>query len=199
MQRARNPVAQLTSSGSGAERVRVSIENEHYGVEWSTRGPGLLPGATYRVRVLDGATELGYADVRLLKTDAEAKALPSGIVGVVFGSTLAIKFRVEVSTVGPPVNATLGAAGGTVRVPLGAGGIFTLEVPAGALDAEVAFTITPRAPIAGKLASIGIAPANVLFAQPARISAQPAHDRRIDVRQAGVRAGKRLLSPASRH
>jgi hypothetical protein len=165
-----NPVARLTGSGSGTQRVRVSIENEHYGVEWSTRGPGLLPGATYRVRVLDGATELGYADVRLLKTDAEAKALPSGIVGVVFGSTLAIKFRVEVSTVGPPVNATLGAAGGTVRVPLGAGGIFTLEVPAGALDAEVAFTITPRAPIAGKLASVGIAPANVLFAQPARIS-----------------------------
>jgi hypothetical protein len=84
-----------TVDGSGSEKVRVDLENEHYIVNWNTMSTGAVAGQTYRVSVKINERVLGYFDVAIVSTGAQAKSVASGVTALVSGQTLPIKFRVE--------------------------------------------------------------------------------------------------------
>jgi alpha-tubulin suppressor-like RCC1 family protein len=90
-------VASFTmNSAAGSETVRVDPGEEHYIVNWHTSRFTLNETRTYRIRVLAGGYELGYADVDLYRSKSEAKKSSSGTnVAFKHGATLPIKFRIE--------------------------------------------------------------------------------------------------------
>jgi hypothetical protein len=82
--------------GTGSERVRLEEDAEQYIVNWHTGRFGLDLEATYRIRVLLDGLILGFADVDLLTTGREQREVDTAdFIGVVNGSTLPIKFRIE--------------------------------------------------------------------------------------------------------
>ena len=82
------------STDWGSERVRVSIEDESYIVNWHT--DGLNSDATYRIRILAGGVELGFADVDVVDSGRELRNVNTNeYIPLVDGRTLPIKFRVE--------------------------------------------------------------------------------------------------------
>jgi alpha-tubulin suppressor-like RCC1 family protein len=88
-------------SGTGSELVRYDATSEHYIVNWHTdrcvTGDCTLdPTKTYRIRVLAGALELGYADVDVVTTGRELRNVQTDeYIGLVNGRTLPVKFRIE--------------------------------------------------------------------------------------------------------
>ncbi|MBC5992273.1 hypothetical protein [Pontibacter cellulosilyticus] len=85
----------FTVDGSGAEKVRIDMENEHYIVNWNTKESGAVAGQTYRVSVKVEEQIMGYFDVAVVSTGAQAKAVAPGVMALVAGQTLPIKFRIE--------------------------------------------------------------------------------------------------------
>ena len=89
-----------TGKGSG-DVVKVDVEGERYHVNWNTgqckSGPCTLnPAKNYRIRVLVAGLEAGFADVDVLAKRSEVRALNTArYVGVVNGTTLPIRFRLE--------------------------------------------------------------------------------------------------------
>jgi len=85
------------NSDRGSETVRVDPAEEHYLVNWHTGRFALDETRTYRIRVLAGGHELGYADVSLHRAqNTAAKKSGSGAnVALKLGATLPIKFRIE--------------------------------------------------------------------------------------------------------
>ncbi|HEX6747653.1 MAG TPA: Ig-like domain-containing protein [Longimicrobium sp.] len=95
-----NVIGQYTmTSGPGAETVHVDIVNEQYFVDWRTDQYSLDPARNYRIKVLAGGTELGHADVDLVRTAKEVKNVNNSYVAVVYGRTLRIRFRIEAGIV----------------------------------------------------------------------------------------------------
>ena len=79
------------SDGPGSETVRVG--DRHYIVNLHTDKVPVTSGCTYRIRVLIGAIELGFADIALFLNQSEAKNLTDDqTVALVDGRTLPIKF-----------------------------------------------------------------------------------------------------------
>lgn len=164
-------IATFTTSGRhGDERVRVNAVDEYYIVNWHTRRFAIDPARTYRVRVLVAGTELGHADVDVVRSGAELKSVDTrAFVGVVLGSTLPIKFWIAEGTVFP-----IGAGGGTVTA---LDGRVTLVVPPGAVSREVGITVqavvdVPQvadfAAVAGSVVDLG--PDGATFAQPVQVT-----------------------------
>jgi hypothetical protein len=86
------------TSGPGAETVRRDVEEELYIVNWATGGMALDPAKTYRISVRLWALTLGFADVDVVAKASElSRVNPALYVGVLNGSTLPIKFRIEES------------------------------------------------------------------------------------------------------
>ena len=83
------------SSGSGSERVRVDVDAEQYIVNWHTGRFALDPRINYRIRVLVGGAELGSADVDVVASGRELKAVDANYIALLNGRTLPIKFRIE--------------------------------------------------------------------------------------------------------
>ncbi len=85
--------------GTGGNATRVSVADQHYVATWHARA--VDPAKFYRIRVLVGEVELGYADVDVVATGKEEKAVDgTQYVAVKAGSTLPIKFRIETGIVG---------------------------------------------------------------------------------------------------
>ncbi|MGZ8377051.1 MAG: beta strand repeat-containing protein [Gemmatirosa sp.] len=81
--------------------VQVNTTGQHYRVDWPTTG--LSNANVYRIRVLEGARELGHADAKIPAAGETPTSLTAqGIVPLGNGSRLAIRYRLEV----PPPNAT---------------------------------------------------------------------------------------------
>lgn len=72
-------------------------------------------------------------------------------------------------SLGPPVTATIGAAGGTLSVAAGAV-TAQVSVPADAVGADTVFSVTAYTPAAGESVRLRIAPAGVAFAKPVVVS-----------------------------
>ncbi len=85
-----SPVARFTV-GSG---VTVDAANQLYRADWTTIG---LPTTTlYRIRVLEGTNQLGYADAKRVGPGESATSLRArGIVPLGNASRLPIRFRIE--------------------------------------------------------------------------------------------------------
>lgn len=92
--------------GTGTDAVRLSAADEHYVVNWHTRQYTLDPDRTYRILVSardpkgdpakTAVVELGSADVDPVRSSRELVTVePGRYVGVVLGTTLPIKFRIE--------------------------------------------------------------------------------------------------------
>jgi hypothetical protein len=90
-------VAEFTmTGGTGSERVRVDPAEEHYIVNWHTALFGLDVSKAYRILVLVNSLELGHADVDVVASGRDQRAMNgAAFVAVVDGRTLPIKFRIE--------------------------------------------------------------------------------------------------------
>jgi len=125
-----------TTSESGEEAVRLSLQDEHYAVNWHTDEYALSSSATYRIQISVGGFDLGYADVDVVDSGKELKNVDTGeFIALKDGRTLPIKFRLELGSV-PAV----GPAGGTVGDETGG---VDLTVPTGALTETVVVLIDP--------------------------------------------------------
>jgi hypothetical protein len=101
-------LAEFDTEGRGKERVRVSLEDEHYMVNWSTKGISPDLAKTYRVSVAVAGAELGHADVKVVRSASEKRNIdPGQFVAVVRGQTLPIKFRIESSGASIPSGGVL--------------------------------------------------------------------------------------------
>ena len=102
-----------TTTGPGSETVRLDASNELYIVNWRTDRFRLNPALTYRIRVLVGTSELGFADVDLVSSAKELRTVQtSQFVPLLNGTTLPIKVRIEQGIPGAltvdPANARIG-------------------------------------------------------------------------------------------
>jgi hypothetical protein len=102
-----------TTTGPDGEIVRLSVDDEHYHVNWHTDEFGLSTAKLYRVSVRAGIHDapLGYADVQPVSNGSGLKnADTDEYIGLVDGRTLPIKLRIETDIVGhvglQPVEAT---------------------------------------------------------------------------------------------
>ena len=88
------PGAPLKSFAAGD--VNLDVTGQQYQVDWDTKSTILALTKEYRIRVLLGTRELGYADVDPVATGAGLKNVQTGeFIGLVEGRTLPIKFRIE--------------------------------------------------------------------------------------------------------
>lgn len=106
----------------------ISLDADHYQVNWDTKAPGFDAGHTYRLHVRAGTAgsrrELGFADVLLTATPGQAKNVATDDVIVLNdGRTLPIKFRIEA---GIPGALTVGVSPATV--PLGGSAVALASV-----------------------------------------------------------------------
>lgn len=95
-------IARFTSEGAnGSDVVRVDTSAESYIVNWNTKeclsGPCSLDAAKhYRLRIVVGKIELGYADLDVVSNGSQLKNVQTGeYIGLVDGRTLPVKFRIE--------------------------------------------------------------------------------------------------------
>ena len=85
-------VTVATLSGSA---VTVDAAAQAYTANWKTRDSGLERLKTYRIQVLIGTRVLGYADAILTKSGQIRLIENNQFVGVPYGETLPIRFRIE--------------------------------------------------------------------------------------------------------
>lgn len=89
-----------TTTGPGSETVRVDSVGQDYIVNWHTDQFVLDTARTYRISVLVGTGTVGFADVDVVETGKELKNVATGeYIGLVDGSTLPIRFRIDVGMV----------------------------------------------------------------------------------------------------
>jgi len=135
-----------TAAGPGSETVRLDPLGELYVVNWKSGDFQLDPTQTYRISVLVGRTELGFADVDVVSSRRELRNVQAGeYVGLVDGLTLPIKFRIERRAMcgsdAACVEAAVGAAGGTVGTDRAG-----VAIPSGAVDHDIHLAVRRRDP-----------------------------------------------------
>lgn len=152
--------------GTGGSTVKVDRGAERYVVNWNTgqcrSGACVLdPAKTYRIRVLVGGIEAGYADIDVVSTQAQARNVNTGeYIALVEGKLLPIRFRIEdgLSLTSPlasadgvypnsrrykddgahPATGRSGSAALEARALLGRDGSTIFELTTGSLDAASA-------------------------------------------------------------
>lgn len=124
---------------------------------------------SYRIRVLVAGTELGFADVDVVRNAREARSVDkSRFVPLVAGKNLKIRFRIERGAV-----SVIGTAGGRVSA---FGGRVQLDVPAGALARDAGITVQQAigAPLPGGFilpgATYDFGPNGLTFGTPAQLT-----------------------------
>ncbi len=91
------PVARFS-----AAEVQTDGES-HYKVNWDTKSSSLDPTVMYRIRVVLGWFELGYADVDVVSSGSELHKVSSGeYFPLLDGRTLPIKFRIDLAAMKCP-------------------------------------------------------------------------------------------------
>ena len=97
----------ITQFSVGAGTITISLEDEAYLALWHARDFELDLTKWYRIRVLVGAKELGYADVQPVSNGSALKNLETGeVIGLVENRTLPIRFRIEEGALGITIDAT---------------------------------------------------------------------------------------------
>jgi alpha-tubulin suppressor-like RCC1 family protein len=90
-------------TGSSGQVISVDPVAGAYMVRWFTRDFAVDPGQIYRIRVLGGLQELGFADVQVVLNNREAKNVNTGeFIPLVDGHILTIRFRVEQGALSAP-------------------------------------------------------------------------------------------------
>jgi hypothetical protein len=97
----------ITEFSVGAGTIIISTEDEHYLANWHAADFALDLTKLYRISVLVGAQELGYADVQPVANGSGLKNIETGeIIGLVDNRTLPIKLRIEEGALGITIDAT---------------------------------------------------------------------------------------------
>jgi Big-like domain-containing protein/WD40 repeat protein len=90
-----------TTTGPNGEVVKLQAADQLYQVNWKTDQFALSDAINYRIQVSVGKVMLGFADMDIAKHASQIKNLNTGeVIGLVDGSTLPIKFRIETGIVG---------------------------------------------------------------------------------------------------
>ena len=85
---------------SYGSKVRRELDGGYYIVRLDSKLLKLDPSVNYRVEVLVGGRELGFADIDVVKNAKEAKAVnTSQYVVLMAGATLPVRFRIDKSVV----------------------------------------------------------------------------------------------------
>jgi len=87
-------VTYTMDTGSGANRIRVHLQPEHYIADWFEGDFNRDESAFYRIRVFVEAQELGFVDVDIISSRSEDT--PPEFVPILIDQTVPIKFRIEV-------------------------------------------------------------------------------------------------------
>ena len=133
--------------GTSSGVIRYDATAGHYIVNWKTTectwgACTLDANKHYRLRVLVGAYQVGFADLDVVNSGGELKNVQTGeYIGLVEGRTLPVKFRLEqgaVATTALGQEVKIGVGGGAVATEDGA---VALTFPAGALRVETAITV----------------------------------------------------------
>jgi len=132
----RLPLHRQFSGGNGLTVVDAEYRNLYRAV-WQVPGKLSDLGKVYRIRALVSATELGYADVTIVRwLSLLTDGVPfSGSGKVPLGAPIPIRFFVSRDAIG-----TVGPSGGQLEL---AGGQVRLGVPAGALGTTATITAVP--------------------------------------------------------
>lgn len=92
------------TTGRGSERIR-SV-GQAFVLKWPTRSANLDPDRTYRIRVFDGAVELGLADLDVVPSQRDLKRVDrANYVPLVRDQALTLRFRITKVSVPPPRDA----------------------------------------------------------------------------------------------
>ncbi|HET9984444.1 MAG TPA: hypothetical protein VFQ38_12680 [Longimicrobiales bacterium] len=86
-------VAHFTMTSSPA--VTLDLAGEAYALIWQPKNGPLVAGSRYRLQVSIGALALGYLDLAVVSKAGELKSVPQGDIGVVAGSPINVRFRIE--------------------------------------------------------------------------------------------------------
>lgn len=87
-------ITRLTSPGGVVlAATDAALSGEHYQLNWQV--PTSSESQTYRVSIMVGTEELGYADVFASSSSAELKTAANDVVALKDGRTLPIKFVIE--------------------------------------------------------------------------------------------------------
>lgn len=143
------PICDLTVATFPAGSAVLDATGQMYSVQWHTdqANPALDPTRYYRIRVLLGTTEIGYADVDPVSNGSQLKNVQTGqYIGLVDGRTLPINFRIQNGVLCPDctdfVEQSVTNDGGTVVTNTGfAGASFPQGwLPDGYTDVVVTIT-----------------------------------------------------------
>ena len=175
-------VAEFTkTSGTGGQPIRVDpTQTRSYWVVWDTRqcvsGACVLdPAKAYRLRVLVGAAQLGFADVKVATTLAELKAIDRAqFAPLLRNAPFLIAFRIEqgaVTVLQPGGSAVVGSAGGLVA---SADGQVALAIPSGALPTATTISVNPATNYPAGSGSwspvVDLGPTGTTFAAPVTLT-----------------------------
>jgi hypothetical protein len=166
------PVAVFTTSGNGSERVRLDSDGQYFIVHWRPSSSGAQPGESFQIRVRLEDRVLGSAPVQVVTPRGRAEA---GITPVIYNQAFAIRFTIRDAGGGGDTDPNtltrlVDASGATLSLPG-----FSLDIPAGALEAPVEITMTrvPDLDIAGSPffpgTLVSLAPTGLSFATPATL------------------------------
>lgn len=125
-----------TAPTAGDAPLTVDTVAGRYEASWSLADPRFTTRQTYRIRVLQGARELGALSVDVVRGRWALTRSDGTLAPLAAAATLPIRFRVA-----PASSAVerIGPEGGTVRTP---DGRVTLVVPAGAVDTVLPIHVT---------------------------------------------------------
>lgn len=163
-----SPIRRITAQDPLPATLAVVNAAELYRAVWNTALDALDPARNYRLRVMSGPTELGYADLDIVLPNETGPTAAPGRVRIVNGSTLPVTFRIDQG-----LGVRVGPAGTQVTL---AGGDVTLDVPAGAVSGDVLFTAVPATnlPSNGPATVPGTAwefgPNGIVFATPVTLT-----------------------------
>jgi Regulator of Chromosome Condensation (RCC1) repeat protein len=169
-------VAQFaTAAGTGSTTVRYDATAQQYVVNWKTdvcvTGPCALdPAKQYRIRIVVGASELGYADVTVVANASALKNINTGeTIGLVDGRTLPVKFRIEQGAVSVlnGNSASIGSTGGSVTT---ADGSAALDFPPSALAQSTAITVSATTGQSDFAPTVDLGPNGTQFTVPVRLT-----------------------------
>lgn len=122
------PCARTIKTFSAAE-IGLDAANERYQVNWDTDESSLVLTNEYRIRVLLGTRELGFADIDPVANASQLKNVQTGeYISLVNGRTLPIKFRIEKGA------ACFGGDCDSKTIELSQGGFVVLETTGDRVD-----------------------------------------------------------------
>jgi alpha-tubulin suppressor-like RCC1 family protein len=175
------------TDGTGGETIHVDRRAERYFANWNTTrcvsGPCVLDATrTYRIRVLIGGLEAGYADLDVVASKAELDGVDTEqFVPLLRGKPLKIAFRIEEGlVVQPPAPGTIT---GTVFSPTrgGLSGIAVLFQPgAGTATTDASGTYTMAVMPGDITVSVSAVPAGCTVPGPHTTTLAPGGTSQID-------------------